>query len=99
MFAVPTSAVPWEGCLVCGFVSGSFSVVCYGEEVPLQGCAPMWRVCPVGVLGGSLPATSEVSLLIREAGCAAKANTEVVLDAQRVSASLLPASRVVYFLG
>lgn len=26
VFTVPASTVPWEGCLVCGFVSGSFSV-------------------------------------------------------------------------
>lgn len=43
------------------------------------------------MLEGSLPATSKVGLLIREAVFAAKASPEVVLDVQRVSALVLPA--------
>lgn len=44
------------------------------------------------LLAGSLPATSKVSVLIREAAFAAKASTEVVLDVQCVSAPFLPAA-------
>lgn len=68
-----------------------FVFVSYDEEILLQGCVTMWRVLLVWVLDGSLPATSKVSLLIREA---AKASTEVVLDVQCVSAPFLPASRI-----
>jgi len=69
-----------------------FLFVSDDEEIPLQGSVSMWRVLFIGVLDGSLPATSKVSLLIREAGSAAKASAEVVLDVQCVSAPFLPAS-------